>query len=150
MADMQYEFSDADHERAVRAGKQAMAKTAGEAAKGKTVKLPGLGVRVRDGGVYVNEAFGKRLGDLAGAHAEITDGTRPHRVGTAIVAGAVWLPAALVGLSRGFKASAFVVFADGTVRETKLGNKAAAGKAQGDVVRFNALAAAAGTRQDSV
>jgi hypothetical protein len=111
---------------------------------GKTVKLPGLGVRVRGRNVYKNEMSGRLLGSLAGAHAELTDGTRPHRVGAALVAAPLSLGAGLlIGLTRKSKASAFVVFADGSVFERKLGGKSAISAAQGDAVKFNALAAAA-------
>ncbi|HEY2238862.1 MAG TPA: hypothetical protein VGI21_08730 [Streptosporangiaceae bacterium] len=144
------EPSAADHERAIRAGRNLMANLAAEDAKtagrdgGKATKLPGLGVRVRGGQVYRNEMGGRLLGSLAGAHAELTDGTRPHRVGAALVAAPLSLGAGLLlGLTRKSKASAFVVFADGTVHEHKLSGKTAIGQAQGDAVKLNALAAAA-------
>ncbi len=95
--------------------------------------------------VRVNEWHGKRLGALAGAHAELTDGTRPHRVGAALVTAPLSLGAGLlIGLTRKSKASAFVVFADGTVHERKLDGKSAISAAQRDAVKFNALTNAAG------
>jgi hypothetical protein len=147
-------MTDADHERALRAGRNAMAKLTAEKtgqpyhpekkARPVKVKLPGLGVRVEGGTVHVNEWHGKRLGALAGAHAELTDGTRPHRVGAALVAAPLSLGAGLlIGLTRKSKASAFIVFADGTVHERKLNGKSVISSAQRDAVKFNALANAA-------
>lgn len=113
--------------------------------KSRPVVFLGLGARVKGDGVFtISFGEGRRLGDLAGAHAELTDGTRPHRVGAAVALGAVSFGAGLlVGLTRKHKASAFVVFADGSVHEKKLDGKSAIGGAQRDAVRFNALAAAA-------
>lgn len=72
------------------------------------------------------------------------DGTRPHRIGTALVAALLSLGAGLlIGLTGKSKASALVVFADGSVHERKLDGKTAIGQAQRDAVRHNALAAAA-------
>ncbi|HEX6450959.1 MAG TPA: hypothetical protein VF060_16025 [Trebonia sp.] len=148
-------MTDADHERALRAGRNAMARLAAEKSGEpyrpeklektvRPVKLPGLGVRIGGGSVHVNEWRGRRLGDLAGAHAELTDGTRPHRVGAALVTAPLSLGAGLlIGLTRKSKASAFVVFADGTVHERKLDGKSAISAAQRDAVKFNALANAA-------
>lgn len=144
--------TDADHERALRAGRDAMAKLAAEKSgvpyrpekTVRPVKLPGLGVRIVGGSVYVNEWRERRLGVLAGAHAELTDGTRPHRVGAALVTAPLSLGAGLlIGLTRKSKASAFVVFADGTAHERKLDGKSAISAAQRDAVKFNALAGAA-------
>jgi hypothetical protein len=149
------DMTNADHKRALRAGRNAMAKLAAEKTgesyhPGKKVrpvrpaKLPGLGVHVKGGSVHVNEWRGKRLGGLAGAHAELTDGIRPHRVDAALVTAPLSLGAGLlIGLTRKSKASAFVVFADGTVHERKLDRKSAISAAQRDAVKFNALANAA-------
>lgn len=105
----------------------------------KAVRFSSLRVIVRDGDVLRDGWSGPaRLGPLAGSHAEITDGTRPHRIALAAL---TLTP--VIALTRKNKASAFVVFADGTVHECKLDGKKAIGRAQRDVVKFNALAAAA-------
>lgn len=84
--------------------------------------LPGLGVRIRDEQVF--KGFwkeGQRLGDLAGAHAEVTTETRHHRAGAAAAASVVLGPVGLLaGLSKKSQASAFIVFADGSIFEHKL------------------------------
>jgi hypothetical protein len=78
---------------------------------------------------------------LKGAHAEVTAGTRVHRVAGATLGTAALGPAgALLGLSKKAKATAFVVFEDGTVHERKLDGNAAVRGAQADAVKFNALA----------
>jgi hypothetical protein len=93
-----------------------------------TTTLRWLGVAVRDGQVYKNDfsvAMGKegrRLGDLAGARAEVTGGRAGHRRSggartvDAVVATSVLGPLGLLaGASRkGVQGTAFVVFADGT------------------------------------
>jgi hypothetical protein len=134
--------------------------------------LPGLGVRVRGDSVYANEieflgerpdpaAFvqgdaagraagrrspvyveGRRIGALAGAHAELTAGTQRHRVTAGSLTGALVMP--LVGLAAGLakKGSAFgfVVFADGSTFECPVKGPQAIQEAKRDAVRFNALA----------
>ncbi|WP_300611058.1 hypothetical protein [Trebonia sp.] len=137
-----------------------MAKLAAEKAAGKTstpparparktgaarpLTLPDLGITVKDGVVYKTGFTRKRLGDLAGSHAELTDGTRPHRIGTGIALATVSLGmGAVAALTRKNKASAFIVFADGTTHEKKLEGKTAIGNAQRAAVRYNAAAAAA-------
>lgn len=152
---MSTEFTDADHERALRAGQYASARNAGEkpvtarrgkpvaASREKKVRFAALGVRVQGAAVCKDEWQGKRLGSIAGAHAELTDGTRPHRVGAALITAPLSLGAGLlIGLTRGTRASAFVVFADGTLHERKLSGKSQVAAAQRDVIKFNALAAA--------
>jgi hypothetical protein len=87
---------------------------------------------------------GRPLGPLKGAHAEVTAGTRHHRVGAAVVTAPLSLGAGLLlGFTKKSKATAFVVFPDGTVHERKLDGASAINTAQGDVVKFNAMAAAA-------
>jgi hypothetical protein len=93
---------------------------------------------VRDGQVYRSGLIVKRLGALAGAHAEITDPQRRHRLGAAAV---TLMP--IVALSKKDKATAFVVIAHGTVHERRLDGNGPVKRAQSDVVKFNALAAAA-------
>jgi hypothetical protein len=108
--------------------------------------LRGLGVRIEDGQVSTLPGLMKsrRLGPLKGAHAEVTAGTSRHRIGAGAVAGVALVPVAglLIGLTKKSKATAFVVFADGTVHERKLDGASMISSAQRDVVRFNALAAA--------
>ena len=107
-------------------------------------RFPGIGVRVRNGAVCKDEWQGKRLGALAGAHAELTGGTRPHNIGAAIITAPLSLGAGLlIGLTRRTEASAFIVFADGTLHEHKVHGKSALAAAQRDTVKFNATASAA-------
>jgi hypothetical protein len=150
-------FTEADHERARRAGEHAMAMgNAGGAGKqiwkkswfdrvSARTDLRGLGVRIEDDQVSTLPGLlkSRRLGQLKGAHAEVTAGTRHHRVGAAAVAAPLSLGAGLlIGLTKKSKAVAFVVFADGTVHERKLDGANMIRSAQRDVVKFNALAAA--------
>jgi hypothetical protein len=136
-------FSEADHERARRLGDIAMgrqpATTAPRAKRSKTARFPYLSVEVRDGQVYRVGVLTKLLGPLAGAHAEITAPSRRRNVGTAAV---TLMP--LIALSKRDTAAAFVVIADGTVHQQKLDGNGPVRKAQAEVVKFNALAAAAG------
>ena len=104
-------------------------------------------MRIEDG--YVSTLPGllksRRLGPVKGAHAEVTAGTRHHRVGAAIAAAPLSLGAGLLlGLTKKSKAVAFVVFADGTVHERKLEGANMISIAQRDEVKFNALVAAQG------
>ena len=118
------------------------------------IKFPALGVAVEDGTVRViskmtiRELLGRRAGPvpLAGARAEVTAGAGSHRVGAAVVAGTVFLPFALVGLSKKSKASAFVIAADGTVHELQITGARQIRDAQSEAVRFNALSQAAPLR----
>jgi hypothetical protein len=107
--------------------------------------LRGLGVRIEDGQVSTLPGLMKsrHLGPLKGAHAEVTAGTRHHRIGAAAVAAPLSLGAGLIiGLTKKSKATAFVVFAEGSVQERKLDGASMISTAQRDAVRFNALAAA--------
>jgi hypothetical protein len=107
--------------------------------------LRGLGVRIEDDQVSTLPGLVKsrRLGPLKGAHAELTSGTRHHRIGAAAVAAPLSLGAGLlIGLTKKSKATAFVVFADGTVHERKLEGNSMISSAQRDAVKFNALASA--------
>lgn len=139
---MASQFSEADHERARRAGQAAMAKMAGQpnttTARPKTtiVKFPALGIRARDGEVTKNEWRGKRLGTLAGAHAEVLDGNRVHNVAAATL---TLMP--VLALTRRTKgACAFIVFPDGKIHEHKLPGRREVIAAKADAIRFNALA----------
>lgn len=108
-----------------------------------------LKVRVKDGAVSVYPFGSRRLGQLAGASAEVTDGARSHRIAGAAAGAAILGPAGLLaGLATKSKASAFVVFADGTFHETKLDGNAAVRKAQAEAVRFNLLAKSAEAGED--
>lgn len=122
-----------------------------------TTALPYLGVAVRDGvvvactlAVVTGRSEGPRLGDLAGAHAEVTGGKGGShrestvRAGDALVATPVLGPAAVS--RKGFVGTAFVIFTNGTLHEHQLADQTAFVKAQADAVRFNALAAAAPNR----
>ena len=94
-----------------------------------------LRVGVADDTVYKIGAFGVRgavLGPLAGAVAEVTDGTSRHTL-TRVVS--------IVGaFSKKTNASAFVVTADGELVESKLEGAAQVRKAQAQAIKFNALA----------
>jgi hypothetical protein len=135
-------FTEDDHERARLAGEAAMARIAADggtpAKRAKPIKFLNLGVEVRDGQVYRVGFTVKRLGPLVGAHAEITDPQRRHRVGAAAV---TLMP--LVAPSKKDKATAFVLLGDGTVAGRKLDGNGPVKRAQSEVVRFNALSTAA-------
>ena len=151
-------FTEAGHERARRTGDATAQQAAEHGGSGTSKKswrerissrtdLRGLGVRIEDG--YVSTLPGllksRRLGPVKGAHAEVTAGTRHHRVGAAIAAAPLSLGAGLLlGLTKKSKAVAFVVFADGTVHERKLEGANMISIAQRDEVKFNALVAAQG------
>jgi hypothetical protein len=113
-------------------------------------ELPGLGVIVRADGVHpwsASDEVGSRvLGPLAGAQAGIAGAVKTAGAGTAAAAGVAFGPAgALVALAaRGSKPFAYVIFPDGTLHQASLPDKHVAGRAQADVLRFNALAAQAG------
>lgn len=108
-----------------------------------------LGVIVDGPDVYTGMlAKGRRLGPLVGAQAVLTDGTRAHRVGAAVLTTAATAPllgplGMVVGLGKKNKAAALVAFPDGSVHERKLDGNMAIRQAQSEVVQFNALAAAA-------
>jgi hypothetical protein len=100
--------------------------------------VPTVGELIRTGGKRED------LGSLAGAQAQVTDGTSKHRVRTAVAAGAVFLPLAAVGLSTSRKAWAVITVADGTSHQIALKGRAAIRDAQAEAIRFNAMADAAG------
>jgi hypothetical protein len=105
---------------------------------GPSAKFRGLGVRVRNGMVCKNQWPGDELGPLAGACAEITDGTRVHNVAAATL---TLMP--VIALSKRTKgARAFVIFPDGKIHEHKLTDRKMITAAKADAIRFNALAAA--------
>ena len=150
-------LTEADYERVRRTSDNATALENGDSASKHAGKkswlsrlsartdLRGLGVRIEDDQVSTLPGLAKsrRLGPLEGAHAEVTAGTRRHRIGAAAVAAPLSLGAGLlIGLTKKSKATAFVVFADGTVHERKLDGASMISSAQRDAVRFNALAVA--------
>ncbi len=143
--------AEADELEALRqrtAEQQRIAKQERTAEQRKRFTFPGLGVQVRDGLVYAGVlGEGHLIGALKGAHAEITDSTRARRAGVIAASTAVGSPAGVAAglLFKKNKATAFVVFPDGGVRERKLDGNTAIRTAQRDVVKFNALAASADT-----
>jgi hypothetical protein len=73
---------------------------------------------------------------LRGA-AGLTDGSQAWSPGRA-----VFMPVGFTGLATKTKATAFVIFADGTYHETTLNGNAAVRAAQAEAVKFNLLAGA--------
>jgi hypothetical protein len=94
-----------------------------------------LGVVVSNDTIYRLSGLGKRtgiLGPLAGAAAEVTDGTSRHALPRVLtVVGA---------LSKKTSAAAFVVTADGELARHKLDGAIPVRHAQAQTIRFNALA----------
>lgn len=103
---------------------------------------------IKTDGNQVLTATGRVLGQLVGAHAEMGEPTRHHRMAGPLAATAVTAPVlgplALLGVaSKKSKSAAFVTFADGTVHHKSLNGNSAIRNAQREVVQFNAAAAAA-------
>jgi hypothetical protein len=101
--------------------------------------FPALGVQVRGDAV---QSYGAplgtgALGPLAGAEARLTEGSQAWSPGRA-----VFMPVGFTGLATKTKATAFVIFADGTYHETPLNGNAAVRAAQAEAVKFNLLAGA--------
>ena len=95
-----------------------------------------LGVVVADDTIYRLSCPGRQaciLGPLAGATAEVTDGTSRHTLSRLI---------AVVGsaLSKKTSAAAFVVTADGELARHKLDGVIPVRQAQAQSIKFNALA----------
>jgi len=113
----------------------------------ETTVFQSLGVIVKAGDVWTGSVGTKhhRLGRVADAAAQVTDGVKVHRVGAGVAG--VLLTGGLIGavpaLTRKSRAVAFVVFADGTAHEHPVNGNGPVRRAQAEVVRFNALAAAA-------
>ena len=101
--------------------------------------FPALGVQVRGDAVqsYSAPLGTGALGPLAGAEARLTDGSQAWSPGRA-----VFMPVGFTGLATKTKATAFVIFADGTYHETTLNGNAAVRAAQAEAVKFNLLAGA--------
>ena len=94
-----------------------------------------LGVVVADDTIYRLSGLGRQagiLGPLAGATAEVTDGTSRHTLSRVI---------AVVGsaLSKKTSAAAFVVTADGELARHKLDGVIPVRQAQAQSIKFNAL-----------
>jgi hypothetical protein len=93
-----------------------------------------LGVVVANDTIFRLSGLGRRtgmLGPLAGATAEVTDGTSCHTLPRVLtVVGA---------LSRKTSAAAFVVTADGELARHKLDGAIPVRQAQAQTIRFNAL-----------
>ncbi len=93
-----------------------------------------LGVVVADDTIYRLNSLGKRtsvLGPLAGAAAEVADGTSRHTLHRVLtVVGA---------LSKKTSAAAFVVTADGELARRKLDGTIPVRRAQAQTIKFNAL-----------
>lgn len=99
--------------------------------------FPVLGVQVR-GGTVESHAFGHRaraLGLLAGAQAQLTDGHQAWSPGRAM-----FLPIGMTGLATKTRATAFVIFPDGSYHERALDGNKAVGIAQSEALKFNLLA----------
>jgi hypothetical protein len=96
-----------------------------------------------DGAYVTAGALGgsRRLGPLKGARAEFTDGARVHRVvGGAVGALALGPAGALIGLSTKAKATALVIFEDGTIHQHKLDGNIMVRRGQVEAARFNVAA----------
>jgi hypothetical protein len=111
--------------------------------------LQALGVIVKEDGSVCDLMWGRRLGPLAGAHAEVTNPSRHHRAGAAVSASVLTMgtglgpTGALVGLSKKSIAIAVVVFSDGTLHQHRLDGAWAVQRAEVAAVAFNAMAQAA-------
>lgn len=106
--------------------------------------FPALGVQVR-GDIVESHVPGYRprvLGPLAGAQAQLTDGHQAWSPGRA-----VFLPIAMAGLATKTRATAFVIFPDGTYHERALDGNKAVGAAQGEALKFNLLASPPAAQQ---
>jgi Short C-terminal domain len=111
--------------------------------------LRALGIIVKADGSVCDLTWGRRLGPLAGAHAEVTNPSRHHRAGAAVSASVFTMgtglgpTGALVGLSKKSIAIAVVVFPDGTLHQHRLDGARAVQQAEVAAISFNAMAQAA-------
>lgn len=106
--------------------------------------FPALGVQVR-GEAVESHLAGYRpraLGPLAGAQAQLTDGHQSWSPGRAI-----FLPIGLAGLATKTRATAFVIFPDGSYHERALDGNKAVGAAQSEALKFNLLASPPAAQQ---
>ena len=106
--------------------------------------FPALGVQVRGDSVesHVPGYRPRVLGLLAGAQAQLTDGHQAWSPGRA-----VFLPIGLAGLATKTRATAFVIFPDGSYHERALDGNKAVGAAQGEALKFNLLASPPAAQQ---
>lgn len=108
--------------------------------------FPALGVQVRGDIVerYVpGSGYRPRvLGPLAGAQAQLTDGHQAWSPGRA-----VFLPIGMAGLATKTRATAFVIFPDGSYHEEALNGNKAVGTAQSEALKFNLLASPPAAQQ---
>jgi hypothetical protein len=108
-----------------------------------------LGIKVKQDGTVCDMTWGRRLGLLAGARAEVTDPSRRHRGGAAVSASLLTMgmglgpTGAVVGLSKKSVAVAIIVFPDGSAHQHRLDGAGAVQQAQAAAVTFNAMAQAA-------
>ena len=106
--------------------------------------FPVLGVQVR-GDIVESHVPGyppQMLGPLAGAQAQLTDGHQAWSPGRAM-----FLPIGLAGLATKTRATAFVIFPDGSYHERALNGNKAVGAAQSEALKFNLLASPAAAQQ---
>jgi hypothetical protein len=105
--------------------------------------FPTLGVQVRGDKVERYGTFDVvLLGPLAGAQAQLTDGSQAWSPGRAM-----FLPIGLTGLATKTKAAAFVIFPDGSYHERPLDGNKAVRDAQSEALKFNLLASPPGAAQ---
>jgi hypothetical protein len=106
--------------------------------------FPALGVQVRGETVesHLPGYLPRALGPLAGAQAQLTDGHQAWSPGRAI-----FLPIALAGLATKTRATAFVIFPDGSYHERALDSNKAVGAAQSEALKFNLLASPPAAQQ---
>jgi hypothetical protein len=103
----------------------------------------GLAVVIIDGAVFEwSTTVKNELGPLRGAQAGIAGPIKTGGAGKAIAATVAFgVPGAVGALARrGTKPFAYVLFPDGKLFQADITDKSLAGRAQADVLRFNALA----------
>jgi hypothetical protein len=115
----------------------------GRVARPPDAMFPALGVRVRGDEVERMTFSGTEvLGPLAGAQAQLTDGSQAWSPGRA-----AFLPLSLTGLATKTKAAAFVIFPDGSYHKQPLDGNKAVRDAQSEALRFNLVASPPGAAQ---
>ena len=106
--------------------------------------FPALGVQVCGETVesHLPGYLPRALGPLAGAQAQLTDGHQAWSPGRAM-----FLPIAMAGLATKTRATAFVIFPDGSYHERALDSNKAVGAAQSEALKFNLLASPPAAQQ---
>lgn len=106
--------------------------------------FPALGVQVRGDTVetHLPGYRARALGPLADAQAQLTDGHQAWSPGRAM-----FLPIGMAGLATKTRATAFVIFPDGSYHERALDSNKAVGAAQSEALKFNLLASPPAARQ---